>query len=254
MQVAGVCVSVCHWEFADQMVFEGQNDQSPDYCSACIYSLAHTHTHTHALSVFVLKSASSVFSLQVTLLGPVEILASPPTVPGNRQISRSVPRFISAAQRALIWLVPPKGCASPTEPGLEHSPSVNVRACFYRACENPTVINSPSCSAFTAVNWKWNRFIPFSPAVQCGNPGTPSNGRVFRLDGTTFSHSVVYSCMDGYLLNGATTRQCLANGTWSGAQPNCTSKLLLFQQGGVESGTVLCEHLWRRMVHDIAVA
>lgn len=98
-----VCVCmplcVCFGEFAEQVVFEGQNDLtlSPNYCSAG------TNTHTHVLNIFVLKSAFSVFfSLQVTLLGPVVILASPPMVPGNRQISRSVPRFISAARRALI--------------------------------------------------------------------------------------------------------------------------------------------------------
>ncbi|KAG1971132.1 CUB and sushi domain-containing protein [Pimephales promelas] len=71
-------------------------------------------------------------------------------------------------------------------------------------------------------NGTWSGSQPSCKPVQCGNPGTPSNGRVYRLDGTTFSHSVIYSCMDGYLLSGSTTRQCQANGTWSGTAPNCT--------------------------------
>ncbi|AWO96936.1 putative CUB and sushi domain-containing protein 3-like [Scophthalmus maximus] len=71
-------------------------------------------------------------------------------------------------------------------------------------------------------NGTWSGRQPFCKPVQCGNPGTPAHGRISRVDGTTFSHSIVYSCMEGYFLSGSPTRQCLANGTWSGTAPNCT--------------------------------
>ncbi|XP_029694158.1 CUB and sushi domain-containing protein 3-like isoform X4 [Takifugu rubripes] len=71
-------------------------------------------------------------------------------------------------------------------------------------------------------NGTWSGRQPFCKPVQCSNPAAPTHGRISRLDGTTFSHSIVYSCMEGYLLTGSITRQCLANGTWSGTAPNCT--------------------------------
>ncbi|XP_050987326.1 CUB and sushi domain-containing protein 3 isoform X1 [Labeo rohita] len=71
-------------------------------------------------------------------------------------------------------------------------------------------------------NGTWSGRQPTCKPVQCGNPGTPANGRISRVYGTTFSHSIIYSCVDGYRLSGSPSRQCLANGTWSGSEPNCT--------------------------------
>ncbi|XP_056125886.1 CUB and sushi domain-containing protein 3 isoform X4 [Rhinichthys klamathensis goyatoka] len=71
-------------------------------------------------------------------------------------------------------------------------------------------------------NATWSGRQPTCKPVQCGNPGTPANGQILRVHGTSFSHSIIYSCVEGYRLSGSPSRQCLANGTWSGAEPNCT--------------------------------
>ncbi|XP_070403545.1 CUB and sushi domain-containing protein 3 isoform X5 [Nothobranchius furzeri] len=114
-------------------------------------------------------------------------------------------------------------CGDPGIPsqGSREQTDFRIRSkVFFTCSEGYELIGSSERMCFP--NGTWSGTHPFCKPVQCGNPGTPSNGRVFRLDGTTFSHSVIYSCMDGYLLTGATTRLCQANGTWSGLQPNCT--------------------------------
>uniref|UniRef100_A0A3Q4H9T1 CUB and Sushi multiple domains 3b n=1 Tax=Neolamprologus brichardi TaxID=32507 RepID=A0A3Q4H9T1_NEOBR len=114
-------------------------------------------------------------------------------------------------------------CGDPGIPshGSREQTDFRIRSKVYFSCsEGYELIGSSERMCFP--NGTWSGTQPFCKPVQCGNPGTPSNGKVFRLDGTTFSHSVIYSCMDGYLLTGPTTRQCQANGTWSGTQPNCT--------------------------------
>ncbi|XP_059839979.1 CUB and sushi domain-containing protein 3 [Hypanus sabinus] len=71
-------------------------------------------------------------------------------------------------------------------------------------------------------NSTWSGKQPECKAIKCGNPGTPANGKVFWIDGTSYANTVAYSCLEGYVLSGSATRQCTVNGTWSDNIPNCT--------------------------------
>ncbi|XP_071805389.1 mannan-binding lectin serine protease 1-like [Asterias amurensis] len=54
----------------------------------------------------------------------------------------------------------------------------------------------------------------------CGALYRPTYGMISGSN-FTFRDSVRFSCNDGYVINGSTSRSCQANGTWSGIQPTC---------------------------------
>lgn len=60
-------------------------------------------------------------------------------------------------------------------------------------------------------------------AGSCGDPGIPGHGsreeNNFKIKST-----IHFSCDIGYVLHGSEERTCLANGSWTGRQPECKGK------------------------------
>ena len=60
-------------------------------------------------------------------------------------------------------------------------------------------------------------------AVDCGDPGTPTNGQR-SLSSTTYNSVVTYTCDVGYTLQGSNSKKCLYTGQWKGSVPLCIGK------------------------------
>ena len=58
--------------------------------------------------------------------------------------------------------------------------------------------------------------------LECEDLASPANGQV-TLNGTAFGSIAIYSCDDGYVLNGNEMRICQSSGEWSGDEPTCES-------------------------------
>ncbi|ELW72441.1 CUB and sushi domain-containing protein 3 [Tupaia chinensis] len=132
----------------------------------------------------------------------------------NGQWDKPLPECISDATGT---------CGDPGTPGhgSRQESDFRTKSTVRFACDIGYILHGSEERTCLA-NGSWTGRQPECKAVQCGNPGTTANGKVFRIDGTAFSSSVIYSCSEGYILSGPSVRQCTANGTWSGALPNCT--------------------------------
>ena len=62
--------------------------------------------------------------------------------------------------------------------------------------------------------------VPPPSVVDCGNAGSPANGRV-SFASTILRSTAVYSCNSGYSLRGVSSRVCQESGMWSGSLPAC---------------------------------
>ena len=78
------------------------------------------------------------------------------------------------------------------------------------------------CCASTVMSINFTLLVNYTVS-DCGDPGTPSNGNT-KGTVTTSGSLVNHTCNEGYELNGAKTRECLANGSWSAPLPTCDSK------------------------------
>lgn len=61
----------------------------------------------------------------------------------------------------------------------------------------------------------------FRAGTDCGILPAPDNGDV-EFTGTTVDSRAVYSCLEGFTLEGARLRTCLESGKWSEEEPVCT--------------------------------
>ena len=67
--------------------------------------------------------------------------------------------------------------------------------------------------------------VPANSAINCGDPGTPTNGQR-SLSSTTYNSVVTYTCDVGYTLQGSNSRTCQSSGQWSGSVPQCIGMLV----------------------------
>ncbi|KAH3889331.1 hypothetical protein DPMN_013385 [Dreissena polymorpha] len=67
----------------------------------------------------------------------------------------------------------------------------------------------------------WSGESPTCQIKNCGSLTYPDNGLVLTVHGTEYLKIANYSCNQGYIISGVSTRTCLSSGIWSASPPTC---------------------------------
>ncbi|KAI8512244.1 CUB and sushi domain-containing protein 2 [Branchiostoma belcheri] len=72
------------------------------------------------------------------------------------------------------------------------------------------------------VDGRWRGASLDCDAVECPARAAPANGAVSPTGAVSYPNSVTFTCNTGYVLTGAATATCQADGMWSNPAPTCT--------------------------------
>ncbi|XP_052239934.1 sushi, von Willebrand factor type A, EGF and pentraxin domain-containing protein 1-like [Dreissena polymorpha] len=71
----------------------------------------------------------------------------------------------------------------------------------------------------------WSDAVPTCTIRTCPTIAMPPNGDVVYSPNRDYLSRADFSCSPGYILTGATSRTCQANGAWDGTSPTCVIKV-----------------------------
>jgi hypothetical protein len=114
-------------------------------------------------------------------------------------------------------------CASLAAPtnGSVSAPSLTYGSTATYSCNTGYVISGASSRSCQA-DGTWSGAAPTCGLISCPALSSPANGTVAAAT-TTYGATATYGCNAGFMLSGAASRTCQADGTWSGTQATCTA-------------------------------
>ncbi|XP_066533027.1 E-selectin-like [Hoplias malabaricus] len=93
-------------------------------------------------------------------------------------------------------------------------------SCEFTCQKGYTLKASSSSKIMCGASGEWSASLPICEAVQCPTLQQPTHGSM-HCSGDTYGKSCIFSCKDGFFLQGATEITCTESARWSQDMPYC---------------------------------